>query len=209
MRTIGFFALCAVLNAGCFGGYCDQFWLGQECPDATASGAGGTGGNGGENAGGNAGGEGGEGGGIIPVECLPAEGGAIADTCGAFVRFDTDGACTATDPCGTLESAIASLGANKQIYICGGDVFMGSVELPAGVSVYGSLSCGDWKYAQTNARPTLYGDQNIPAVSIQGGDATLQALQITSPNASGSNTTTLQGNSSIALLVANADITLE
>ncbi len=165
MRTIGFFALCAVLNAGCFGDFCVQFGLGADCPGAGGGNGGGTG-NGGDGAG-PSGGNGGEGGGGPPPGCAPQDGVSIGPGCGIFVEDGATGTGTKDSPFGTFAeaqlAADAAVDTKSRIYICGQGTFTGTVTLDAGISVYGSLQCGQWTFAEGNPKPTLAGLPNAPA----------------------------------------------
>ena len=191
-------ALLLTGAAGCVGELCEYAPL--VCGDG-AGGAGGEG-SGGDGAGVSAGGTGGEGGAVDP-DCLPMEGQAIEDGCGVFVAPDGDGSGTRDDPYGSVAVASENLGGKSRIYVCGATTFDGSVNLSAGVSVYGSLDCDDWTYEQANARPTILGTSNEPAMIISGeGNSQLWAIRIESAMP------TVDGGSSIGLIVQATQVDL-
>ncbi|NUP10721.1 MAG: hypothetical protein HOW73_32150 [Polyangiaceae bacterium] len=193
----------AVLGAGCYGDACEEF------PRICGSGGGagadpGGGGEGGGEVGGNGanGGSGGDGGGgAPPAGCTPTEGQPIGADCGVFVQSGRNGDGTQGSPFGSVVDAVGAVGNGGRIYICGADSFNGSVALPSGVSIFGSLDCDDWSYSATNAKPTILGAQDVAAVTIQGEEmSTIQSIRIESPSGLG------VGASSIALVVENATV---
>ncbi len=176
----------------------------SECPDGYVcirDGGGGTGGGGsvgGSGTGGN-GGEGGAGGGV-PAGCDLVEGEAVGAECGVFVKAEATGDGTQGSPYGTIQDAVDNIKTATRIYVCGGDTFDGSIELPGGVSLYGGLNCADWTFAAVNPQPTILGDSDVPALSIlESGGSTVGSMKIQGAPA------VAQGGSSIGALVgANA-----
>ncbi len=156
------------------------------------TGGGGQGGQGGDNTGGAGGG--------VPAGCDLVEGEPIGAECGVFVKAESAGDGTQGSPYGTIQDAIDNIKTAKRIYVCGGDTFNGSIELPGGVSLYGGLDCADWTFAETNAQPTLEGDSDVPALSIlESGGNTVDSIKVHGAPA------VVPGGSSIGALVgANA-----
>ncbi|MBI4699824.1 MAG: DUF1565 domain-containing protein [Deltaproteobacteria bacterium] len=147
------------------------------------------------------GGGGGEGG-AAAAGCVPAEAEApVGDDCGVFVsssKGDDQAAGSKATPLATLAAAIAS--GKTRIYLCA-ESFKESVELPAGVSLYGGLECtGDWSYAK--GKPSeIAGAPNSIALRISGGgEAAVADVDVTAPDA------TEPGASSIAVLVDTATV---
>jgi hypothetical protein len=176
---------------------------------AGATGATGAGGDGGTpTAGGNGGtplgggGSGAEGGGPGPG-CQPTEGETIPATCGVFVNAaaPAGGSGSQQMPYQTLPEALTNLGAATHIYVCGNGVYPGSIDLPAGVSLTGSLDCSTWSYAVNNPKPTLQGDPNVPALTLTGA-GTVTSLLVVAPSA------TMPGESSIGVLADGSSATL-
>ncbi len=201
MRTSAIWSMVALAAtaAGCSYEYCEYLPCGVVDGGAGADGGGGQGGEGGGGMGG-AGGDGGSGGGL-PPGCTPAEGELIGADCGVFVQVGQSGTGSQTSPFGTVQDAVAGLNGATAIYVCGGDSFAGSLDLPGNVSVFGGLDCTEWRYAAANPTPELRGAPNLPAVTISGaGTGTLQSLRIVAEPANA------PGASSIALLL-NASTT--
>ena len=207
------FLVCAValmILPNCSYDLCDEFFNGT-CPAVTGgsggTGAGGTGATGAQGGdggtGGNTGGDGGTGGGP-PPGCTPTEGEAIGSMCGVFVDASSVGGDgSLSSPYDTLTAAVQNLNSAEHIYVCGSDVFSGSITLPSGVSLTGGLTCGTWVYASSNARPTVEGTQDIPALTLSGaGDRTVESFTVQSPSA------VALGASSIGVLADGATATL-
>lgn len=108
-------------------------------------------------------------GGGPPAGCELAEGKAIGADCGVFVMAGASGDGSQTSPFGDIQQAIAAVAAAPRVYVCGGDTFEGSIDLPTGVSIFGGLACDGWTYAAANVRPQLQGEANIPTVTVSGG----------------------------------------
>ena len=198
MRTItisfGFAALLLPMS-GCFNDtLCDYGVCGEGAEGAGASSPTGAGGEGG------GGGTGGEGGGIQPG-CMPAEGESVTANCGVFVASGSNGDGSQGNPYGSVVAAVAGIGSANAIYVCGGDTFTGSVDLPPGVSLFGGFDCATWSYAGANALPTVLGDPDVPAMRIVGaGTSTIMSVRIEAPNA------VADGASSIGLVVSEATV---
>lgn len=172
-----------------------------ECPvgfECTPIGAGGAGG--GAEAGGG-GGTGGEGGSDISKNCNPTEGAPIEADCGVFVKSGSNGDGTQASPFGSITGAVQGIGSATRIYVCGGDTFTGSVELPGGVSLYGGFDCSAWSYGDAAPKPTINGDVEEPALKImESGTSVVQSMKIESPDAG------TAGSSSIAVMVSGATV---
>ncbi len=185
--------------------YCEQFDKGLPCPKEEGGGGQAGSGQGGAGGGGNGGtgGDGGSGGGV-PAECDLVEGEAIGATCGIFVKAGAAGDGSQGSPYGTIQDAVDNIKTATRIYVCGGDTFNGSVELPGGVSLYGALDCDGWKFADANAKPHILGDADIPALAItEAGTTRIDHIDVESPSA------VAVGASSIAVLVRTTTVTLD
>jgi len=198
------FVLAALLLpvGGCFlGDVCDEYFDGTCPPYGSSGGAGGGDGAGGE-GGGGVGGDGG-GGGQPPTECTPVQGQTIGADCGVFVKSGGTGSGTQADPFGSVVDAVARLGGDKRIYVCGGETFEGSITLPSDVSIYGGLDCSQWLFESGNPKPEILGGADTPALRVSGsGAGTLSFLRITGAAAVSA------GSSSIAVLVGGAETTI-
>lgn len=139
----------------------------------------------------------------IPQECALKEGASISSDCGIFVQKGATGDGSQASPLGSITEALAlSTAQNSRIYICGGDTFTGSVTVPPGVSLFGGLSCADWKFAGTNSHPVIAGDADAPAVHLSGGSVSVDSIDVAASAA------TKDGGSSIGVLAEDADFTL-
>lgn len=166
----------------------------SECPAGFECIPVGGGGNGGEASAG--------GGGSVGTQCEPIEGHAIGADCGVFVKAGSGGTGTQDSPLGSVVQASESLGDATRIYVCGSDSFAGSVALPGGVSIYGSLSCDGWVYTSNLAHPKIIGDEDLPALTIAGPGATqLISLDVEAPDA------LIDGGSSVGVVVAGTSLT--
>ena len=175
-----------------------------------AAGTGGTGGSeptGGGGSGGMAGtgGMAGSGGTVEGYTCPddPSDG-EVREECGVWVSVAhgndlNEG--TQSAPVQTLAAAIklaAEPGATRRVYACG-EVYEGPVHLPAGISLFGGFTgcdgAGKWIYKETEARATILGVPDSPAlVLLEGNDESLLAeVEIQAPDA------TLPGGSSIGV----------
>lgn len=187
---------------GC-GERCER--IGACTPYSGTLGGGGEGGDGDGGGGGlGGGGQGGDGGGgTIDPGCIPSmlpTGESIPGECGVFVAAGATGAGTKDDPMSDLSAALASVPANKAVYICGTDTFTGTFAVQGGRSIFGGLACGGWTYDAVS-RPKLLGVADTPTLTVSGaGDTRLDDLMIENPDAEG------QGASSIALLVTGATL---
>ena len=205
MRTISLILgamAAATAVAGCSYDACEEFHAGEQpCP--AADGAGGEGGAGGApQGGGDVGGEGG--GGRPPADCIPAEGEPIGAGCGVFVQAGETGNGSQSSPYGTVAAAVSGLGQATRIYICGGETFEGSIELPSDVSIFGGVDCASWRFQATNPKPEILGSADLPAIEISGsGAGTLSFLRVTGADAIAA------GGSSVAMLIAQAQTTIQ
>ncbi|MBK6515674.1 MAG: hypothetical protein IPG04_16635 [Polyangiaceae bacterium] len=67
---------------------------------------------------------------------------SIPGECGVFVAAGATGAGAKDDPTSDLAAALASVPANKAVYICGTDTFTGTFTAQGGRSIFGGLACG-------------------------------------------------------------------
>ena len=166
------------------------------CSHDTGTGGAGEGGAGGLGGGGH-GGDGG-GGGISDPGCIPSmlpTGESIPGECGLFVAAGATGAGTKDDPTSDLAAALASVPANKAVYVCGTDTFTGTFTVQGGRSIFGGLACGGWTY-DAASRPKLVGGADSPTLAISGSGATkLEDFDVESVDA------VAAGASSIGVLV--------
>ncbi len=136
------------------------------------------------------------------TECTPEQAiGPVDDTCGVFVSASgsDEAAGTKAAPYATIAHAIANVGSGA-IYLCG-ETLTEPVELPANIDMFGALDCGnDWAY-NTDMRTELTAAANSIVLKISGGSSTIADVNITAPNAEGTD-----GNSSIATLVNQAAV---
>ncbi len=167
------------------------------------SGAAGTGGGGQSSGGGGSGGDGGAGGGV-PAGCDLVEGEAVGADCGVFVKAESTGDGSQGNPYGSIQDAVDNIKTFKRIYVCGADTFNGSVELPGGISILGSLACDGWKFSESNAKPHIVGEPDVPALNISGAGSTrVDHIDIESPNA------VANGASSVAVMVTTTTTTFD
>ena len=185
---------------GCYGTACEED--ARLCtPGDGAAGEGGEGGAGGD-GGGDVGGSGGEGGGT-PPGCEPIEDEPIGTGCGVYVASGATGDGTQLSPFGTVTQAVAELGSAKRIYICGGETFTGSIDLPSDVSIYGGMDCAAWVFRSANPKPEIVGDADEPAIAISGSEAgTLSFVRVTAADA------VTPGESSVAVFIQGAETTI-
>ncbi len=195
------FALAAA--PACHNDFCREFFDGP-CPAPAGGGGSGTSGGGQGGAGGSGGdNEGGAGGGV-PAGCELVEGEAVAADCGVFVKAGATGDGAQASPYGTIQDAVDNIKTAKRIYVCGGDTFNGSIELPGGVSLYGALDCDGWKFGDANPKPRILGDADVPGLAItNAGTTRIGHLDVESPNA------VAAGASSIAVLVRTTTVTFD
>ncbi len=115
-----------------------------------------------------------------PMNCIPSEDPktAVDASCGVFVSATgDDGATGAQDkPVQSLKQAVMlALNGEKRIYACA-EEFVGTVELPAGLTVYGGLACGatarSWLYVGGKAKTTLTADAERIPLSLASGAGT-------------------------------------
>ncbi|NUP12486.1 MAG: hypothetical protein HOW73_41100 [Polyangiaceae bacterium] len=202
MKSLTKAILVIALTPGCWD-YCEENPAAPFCSQEGGGGSGGAPVGGNPNTGGAGGEQGGAGGtgGTVDPGCVPTEGEALGADCGVYVQLGATGAGTQAEPIGTINAAIGALGDKTRIYVCGEDVFPESVNLPAGVSLYGGFSCDGWTYSATNPKPTVFGAADTIALKIEGeGVSTVQSMRIQADDAA------TAGRSSIAMLVAQAQV---
>lgn len=191
----------------------------EEYPDLCPEGGGGNGDGGQPNGAGpqggggmttTDGGGGDGGGGGIPDGCDPRIDATIGDDCGLFVDSDAVGAGEGTKsvPYQSLAAALSAASAGESIYVCQSDLNE-AVTIGANVRIFGGLDCGSW--APTSTKTPWTGAPNEVPLSIEpGGSGTLiYNFAITAANGDGFDPTTLQGGSSISMIVDTATVTID
>lgn len=149
----------------------------------------------------------------LPQECDPLKlmaGASIAPSCGLFVEPGAGGDGKQSAPFGTLAEALATNPMNLPIYVCSTAAagLDEAITLAAGERLIGSLACGTWT-AVGKKTPWTASQNAIPLILSQTTGALVQGFAITAVGASGSDGVTLQGNSSIGVIAAQATATLE
>ena len=144
------------------------------------------------------GGSGGSGGGT-PVGCVPSENAdPVGDECGVFVggaAAKDDNAGTKGAPVATLARAITLAGEKSgRVYACM-EEFAETIEVPAGIEIYGGLDCAaDWKHVE-GQKTTIAPEADLVPVTLLGGaGARLEDVAATAAGA------TTPGGSSIAVI---------
>ena len=140
----------------------------------------------------------------IPDECDPmklASGAAIPASCGIFVEpGHPAGDGSQANPFGTLAEALASSN-TKTIYVC--STSAEGLDESAAVtsqSLLGKLECGTWKGTTTKTAWT--GPANAPVLTLAAPtNVTVSGFAIAARNAIDFDPTTLQGHSSVGVLV--------
>ena len=205
MKTLFGLGLAALLT-GCSYDFC-QDYLGGNC---TPTGGGGAGGATTSTGGGNVGGSTTTG---IPDECDPellADDASIAATCGLFVEPGAAGGDgSQASPFGNLSAAIAAAASSESIYVCAtGTPLTQAATLDKRANLIGAVECGTWKKAADKTVWTAASGDVPLRVEASASGATLQGFAITSADATGFDAATLQGHSSIAVVVDGAAMSM-
>ncbi len=167
----------------------------------------GTGGSGATGATGGSGGNGGDGG---TGDCDPTlspmdDGCVVTEALGIFVRTqgDDEAAGTREAPVRTLAQAILlAVDTGKRIYACD-QSFVETLELPAGVELYGGLDCdAGWQWTETRTVVTGQVD-GAPTLTLTDGSAGQPTL-VSDVDAIGHHGVTA-GTSSVAVVVDHAE----
>ncbi len=140
----------------------------------------------------------------LPTDCDPTKlmpGQALAATCGIFVEpGKTGGTGSQAIPFGTLAEALATA-SQKPIFVCStGATLDESAPMTGATQIVGALTCGTWQTSSTKTRWTS--PANSPALILTKlAGALIQGFVITARDATGFETATLQGHSSVAVVV--------
>ena len=147
----------------------------------------------------------------LPNDCDPSKlmpGQSLASTCGVFVEpGKTAGNGTQGSPFGTLAEATAAT-QTKPIFVCStGATLDESATLTGGAQLVGALTCGTWQVSSTKT-PWTAPANTSPLVLTAPTNALIQGFAITARDATGSDAATLQGHSSIGVVVDGGTATL-
>ncbi|WP_437875745.1 PGRS family protein [Sorangium sp. So ce513] len=143
-------------------------------------------------------------GGSTPTGCIPSEtDGAVDDTCGVFVAASgNDGSAgTKAEPVKTLAEALRrAREKGSDVYACA-EPFAESVEVPAGISLFGGLDCGSgWTWIGEQTKTTVAPEAEAIPLTLARGEGTtrIEDIEARAPDAQG------KGGSSIAVLADGA-----
>ncbi|WP_437586865.1 PGRS family protein [Sorangium sp. So ce1000] len=145
-------------------------------------------------------------GGSTPTGCIPSETDgavAVADSCGVFVAASgNDGSKgTKAEPVKTLAEALRrARKTGSDVYACA-EPFAESVELPAGIALFGGLDCANgWTWIGKQTKTTVAPEaEAIPLTLARGEGTTLvEDIEARAPDA------LAKGGSSIAVLADGA-----
>lgn len=192
--VIAVLTISGAYGTGCFFGSADDCALGLQCGSPTGSGTSTTSSSGG-------------GGSVVSDECVPSiNTGVVPNDCGVFVALNGDDANPGTKekPKKTMEAAItAAKSSGGKLYACG-QTFQETVELPAGVALFGALDCmGGWSYKATQRTVIQGSADTVPLTMVKGaGEIRMEDVDVRAADA------TKAGGSSIALIVDGATVTL-
>ncbi|WP_437877196.1 PGRS family protein [Sorangium sp. So ce513] len=146
---------------------------------------------------------------IVPSVCVPSEAdGAVADTCGVFVSTSGNdgGTGTKAEPVQTLAEALRrAREKGSDVYACA-ETFAESVEVPAGVALFGGLDCeSGWTWIGEQTKTTVAPEAEAIPLTLARGEGTtrIEDIEARAPDAQG------KGGSSIAVLAdgATAELT--
>lgn len=192
--VIAVLTISGAYGTGCFFGSADDCALGLQCGSPTGSGTSATSSSGG-------------GGSVVSDECVPSiNTGVVPNDCGVFVALNGDDANPGTKekPKKTMGAAItAAKSSGGKLYACG-QTFQETVELPAGVALFGALDCmGGWSYKATQRTVIQGSADTVPLTMVKGaGEIRMEDVDVRAADA------TKAGGSSIALIVDGATVTL-
>ncbi|WP_437586870.1 PGRS family protein [Sorangium sp. So ce1000] len=141
---------------------------------------------------------------IVPTGCVPSETkGAVDDDCGLFVAASgNDGnAGTKAEPVKTLAEALRRAGdKGSDVYACA-EPFAESVEVPAGIALFGGLDCANgWTWIGEQTKTTVAPETEAIPVTLARGEGTtrIEDIEARAPDAQA------KGGSSIAVLADGA-----
>ncbi len=140
----------------------------------------------------------------LPTNCDPSKlmpGQGLAATCGIFVEPGKSGGNgTQATPFGTLAEALSAT-STKPIFVCAtGATLDESATLTGGAQLVGALTCGTWQASATRTAWTAAA--NLPPLLLENpASALIQGFSITARDAAGFDAATLQGHSSVAVVV--------
>ncbi|WP_437647902.1 PGRS family protein [Sorangium sp. So ce362] len=137
---------------------------------------------------------------IVPSVCVPSEAdGAVDDTCGLFVATGGDDGSEGTkaEPVKTLAEALRRAGeTGSDVYACA-EPFAESVEVPAGIALFGGLDCANgWTWIGKQTKTTVAPEAEAIPLTLARGEGTtrLEDIEARAPDAQ------QKGGSSIAVL---------
>ena len=204
--SCGLVAIAAMLGQGCFNkSYCEK--VDNDAPYCQGDGGGGAGAStattqamasGSSSTG-------------LPDGCDPsmlADGQGIAASCGLFVEpGKTGGDGSQASPFGTLGEALAA-SSTKPIYVCSTSAEgLDEAATVSSQSLLGKLECATWKVSTTKTAWTA--PANAPVLTLSSpSNIAVSGFAIMAREATGFDSTTLQGNSSVGVLVDGGVATL-
>lgn len=143
-------------------------------------------------------------GGSTPTGCIPNETeGAVDDTCGVFVAASGNDGNTGTkaEPVKTLAEALRRAGdKDSDVYACA-EPFAESVEVPAGIALFGGLDCANgWTWIGKQTKTTVAPEAEAIPLTLARGEGTtrIEDIEARAPDA------LAMGGSSIAVLADGA-----
>ncbi|WP_437877194.1 PGRS family protein [Sorangium sp. So ce513] len=138
------------------------------------------------------------------AECVPSESAeAVSDACGVFVAASgNDGSAgTKAEPVKTLAEALRRAGeTGSDVYACA-EPFAESVEVPAGISLFGGLDCeSGWTWIGEQTKTTVAPEAEAIPLTLARGEGTtrIEDIEARAPDARAA------GGSSIAVLADGA-----
>jgi len=128
----------------------------------------------------------------------PGEGGCITSTSGVFVSMtgsDTN-AGTMGSPFATISHAVANLGAQATVYVCGG-TYTDQVTVMGAANLYGGLSCtgGMWVYSGATTKVLAQSPSFALEINAQSASVVVEDIEFDGAAAQ------TPGESSVAVLV--------
>jgi hypothetical protein len=145
--------------------------------------------------------------------CIPSQStGPVENTCGIFVSAVGNDADTGTkgSPVATLKHAIElATSMSKPIYACA-ETFTETIEVPAGVEIYGGLDCASgWSWSEAGRTTLTAGPDQIPMKLVSGtGTTTIENFTVIAADAmqiGGSSIAVISDNNTVE--IARSDFT--